>query len=120
MAAPGADRLLRRIVVREIVVGQLDGQTFVQIAEVFVGQRVGLVLRVAEDKDLPAVVVGDDVHPGNRGGGQDVQLAGGADVRGGNLGVAGVGHPVDFVEAAQQRDALIHQRVREDAEHLLR
>ena len=120
MAAPGADRLLRRIVVREIVVGQLDGQPFVQIAEVFVGQRVGLVLRVAENKDLPAVVVGDDVHPGNRGGGQDVQLAGGADVRGGNLGVAGVGHPVDFVEAAQQRDALIHQRVREDAEHLLR
>lgn len=76
MAAPGADGLLGGIVLREVVAGQLDGQTLVQIAEVFFGEGTGFILRVTKDEDLPTVVVGDDVDPGFGRGREDVEFSG--------------------------------------------
>lgn len=76
MAAPGADGLLGGIILREVVAGQLDGQTLVQVAEVFLSEGVGFILRVTKDEDLTTVVVGDDVDPGFGRGGKDVEFSG--------------------------------------------
>lgn len=76
MAAPGADGLLDGIVLREVVAGQLDGQTLVQVAEVFLSEGAGFILRVTKDEDLTTVVVGNDVDPGFGRGGKDVEFSG--------------------------------------------
>ena len=76
MAAPDADGLLGRVALREVVAGQLDGQTLVQVAEVFLSEGAGFILRVTKDEDLSTVVVGNDVDPGFGRGREDVEFSG--------------------------------------------
>lgn len=76
MAAPDTDGFLGRVVLWEVVAGQLDGQTLVQVAEVFLSEGAGFILRVTKDEDLSTVVVGNDVDPGFGRGREDVEFSG--------------------------------------------
>ena len=76
MAAPDTDGVLGRVVLWEVVAGQLDGQTLVQVAEVFLSEGAGFILRVSNVEDLPTFVVGNDVDPGFGRGREDVVLSG--------------------------------------------
>ena len=120
MAAPSADGLLGGVILRKVVTGQLDGQTLVQVAEVFLREGAGFILRVTKDEDLSTVVVGDDVDPGFGRTGEDVELSGRLNLLCADLGVAGVRHPVYLIKAAQERNAFIDQSVPEDTEQLVR
>ena len=102
VGSPGDDRLLRRIVIREVVLGDIGVDALLQIAEILVFQRVRVVLGVAGDEDLPPAFRGRGVEPGPLGHGEDLELVAGHHVLQRDRGVAGVGNHKALVKAAHQ------------------
>ena len=78
--APGAGGPAGWVVVGVVVLRHRDGQPRVHVPAVLLLQGVGVVLRVAGDEDLPALVGGDGVDPRLLALGQDLQLWAGGDM----------------------------------------
>ena len=55
MAAPDMRRRLRRVVIGEIVLRDMDRKASLQIAEIFIGKRAAVLFRMAGDEKLPPV-----------------------------------------------------------------
>ncbi|CAN4017943.1 hypothetical protein AJOOGB_AJOOGB_06425, partial [Dysosmobacter welbionis] len=91
-----------------------------QVPYVLIPQGVPVILRVAHEEDLPALVGLDGVDPGLRGGGKYLQLRDCLDVLPQHCGVPGVGHPELVVKAPEEDEVGILHRVAEHAEEFLR
>ena len=61
MAAPGGSRFVLRIVLREIIIRDVRTQAGFHIAEIFAGQSVGIVFRVAGHKGNSLIFAGKQV-----------------------------------------------------------
>ena len=55
--APAHMRSLGRIVVREIVLRDLDRKSLIEISEILIPQRIDIVLGVSRDEELPSVKI---------------------------------------------------------------
>ena len=99
---------------------QLRVQAATHVAGELTPQRVGVVLRMAAHEEVAAVGALRNVHAGLVGDGHQLELRMRLDVLGVNLRVARVRRKELVVEAAHERGELLHELVREDAEHLLR
>ena len=100
--APANHRVGHGVVAGEVVGGNGDVQPLVPVAPILLGQGVGVVLGMAQDKELAAVLGLDGENTGLPGSGQKLQAPGGQDVLGVNLGVAGVRSKEIVVEAPEQ------------------
>ena len=120
MRAPRADRLLRGVVVGEVVRGDGHVKAVVHVAVVLVAQRVGVVLGVAEHEEVTAVDALRDVHAGLVGLRHDLKARIGLDVGGVDGSVARVRCPELVVKAAHQRAGGLQHVVVEHAGQLLR
>ena len=67
--APGHRRLAAGVIAGEVVLGDPDVRSGGQVPYVLIPQGVPVILRVAHEEDLPALVGLDGVDPGLRGGG---------------------------------------------------
>ena len=62
VAAPRKRGCLLVVVIREIIVRHFGVQTLIDVAEVFLRQRVAVIFRVARHKELAPALFGDDMH----------------------------------------------------------
>ena len=118
--APGHRRLAAGVIAGEVVLGDPDVRSGGQVPYVLIPQGVPVILRVAHEEDLPALVGLDGVDPGLRGGGKYLQLRDCLDVLPQHCGVPGVGHPELVVKAPEEDEVGILHRVAEHAEEFLR
>lgn len=118
MGPPGVDGLLHRVVPREVVTRDLNGQPLVKIPLVLIPKGVPVIFRVAGDEDAPAVLVAHKVDARLRGGGQNVQLGADGHIPFADFRVAGVGRQEPVVKAAHQRILRNQVVVLENTEHL--
>ena len=61
VTSPAIGGTVLRIILGEVVIGDLNGESCVQIAEIFSRQGVVIVLRVACDEEHTAIPCGDDI-----------------------------------------------------------
>ena len=54
MAAPAENSRLRRVIMKEIMLGRRNGKAARHIALIFSAQRVAVVFHMAQNKDAPA------------------------------------------------------------------
>ena len=118
-ATPAHRRFFAGVVVGEVVLGELDVHTGGQVPHVLLAQGVPVVLRVAHQEHLTALVGLDGVDAGLRGGGQDFQLRHRLDVRPVHRGVPGVGDPEGVVKAPEEDEVGVLHRVLKHAEELV-
>ena len=120
VSPPADDGALGVIVVGIVVRRDVDGQTLRFVPEVFLFQRVRIVLGVAGDENLTAFLVHGGVDPGIRGGSQNFQAGNGFNVGTLHGGVPGVRNPEFVVEAPEQNGALVVRVMGVHAEQLFR
>ena len=56
MAAPQKQRSLCAVIVRIVILGKVNRESLAEIPLVFLVERDAVVLRMAEDKDLPSLL----------------------------------------------------------------
>ena len=101
-APPADDGRTGRVVVGEIVVGDVDGKALFLVPEILSGEGIRIILRVAGDEELAGILALYGKDPGVPGDGEELQAGGGPDVALVDLGIPGVGRLEDVVEAAEQ------------------
>ena len=74
MGAPEVLGRIFRIVRWKIVFGYRDGQAAVFVSEIFLGQGLGVIFKVAADKELPLTFGGDNRNAGVLRFGEDFKL----------------------------------------------
>ena len=93
------------IVVREVVIGDMDRKALVLVPKIFPGEGVRIILRVTGDEELAGVLTLYGKDPSVPGDGKELQTGGSPDVALVDLGIPGVGRLEDVVEAAEQGGA---------------
>ena len=114
---PGHQHVLVGIVVAEVMTRDLRVHALGQITLILFFERVGVVLAMAEYKDLTAVHRLYDVHTGFVRLCENGQTLVFADVGSTHLGVARVRCTEDIIKAAQQRLLRQQNMVLENAGH---
>jgi hypothetical protein len=102
VAAPRKRGCLLVVVIREIIVRHFGVQTLIDVAEVFLRQRVAVIFCVARHKELAPALFGDDMHARKVGERKYNELVVLFDVVKVNLRVARVRRKVIVVKAAHQ------------------
>ncbi len=118
--APLEIRLVLRIVLGEVVGGELRVKAGCLIPLVLIPERVAVVLAVAEDKDLSSAPRGAQKHARLLRLREDLQVLTCMDLLRGHFRVAGVGDVEVVVKAADQRVPPVEDLVAVDAAELLR
>ena len=78
--SPDIRRDILRVVIREIMLGNLDIETAVDIAEIFGGEGGIVIFAVTGDVEHPAFAGSDDIHARFLGFGEDFQLGAGSNI----------------------------------------
>ncbi len=117
--APIRERLLRRIVVREVMLGNFGVDALLHIAEVLFGERLRIVFRVAEHEEVAAVgALGDEYARFIRHS-DNLKTRMRFDVFHMDFGVARMRCVKDVIDTAHERARRLHDLMREDARHLV-
>ena len=116
--APAEERRLAGVIVGVVVFGHCNGQALGNIPLILRIQRVFVVLRVADDKDLTAVLGAHQERPCLIALGKDAQRTAVVDILPAHGGVAAVGGIEHLIKAAHQRVGGPDDPVLEHAEHL--
>ena len=98
----------------------MDGKALAFVPKVLPLQGVRVIFRVAGDKNLPALLIHNDVHPGFFRGSQNFQPGHCLDVLPQDGGVPGMGGVKHIVKAPEQNRPLIVRMMGIDPEELLR
>ena len=120
MASPVEQRALGYVVVGEVVLRDGGIQALFYVAEIFVGDRFAIVFQMTGDKELPAVLAGNQMHARGVGHGENLKLRMGQDILAVHLGVAAVRGKEFVVKASHQRVCGGEQLVPEHTGKLLR
>ena len=100
MSSPGEQRLVVRIVIRIIVVRDMDRKTLGLIASEFLIESQSVIFRVTHHIDLPSLIGHNEKSSCFVGFGKDRQSAVGSDLVDGNIGMSGVRHQKYIVKAS--------------------
>lgn len=120
MASPVEQWTLGHVVVGEVVLRDGGIQALFHVAEIFVGNGFAIIFQMTGDKELPAVVPGDQVYACGIGHRENLELGMGQDILAVHFGVAAVRSKKFIVKPAYQRVRGCKQLMPENAGELLR
>ena len=118
MASPEVFRKIPRVIVWEIVDGNVDVESARDVAVVFLCQRIAVILGVPRYEDLPEIVRCRNIKPCVLRDGKDVKRLDFLHVLNAHLGMSGMGGKELLVKAAQKGMTKVACAVAEDSEHL--
>ena len=118
MAAPADDGFFGIIVARIVIFGHGDGLSLLLIPQIFRLQGQRIILRMAGDENMVAVLTHHSIDPRFIRGCQDFQSLRCLDILPPDGGMAGMGHIEGIVKAPQQNGALVVRVMGIDAKEL--
>ena len=99
MASPANDGFLSIIIIGEIILRNMDGESQILITQIFRFQGSGIIFRMTCNKNLTSFFTHQQVHTGIRGRGEDFKPGNIFNIFPVNCGMPGMGNPEFIIKA---------------------